>query len=60
MKWESLSDFLAMGGYGFYVWGSYLVVLLCVIGEIVLLRHRKRTLYKQLGLRKRSILRGEK
>jgi heme exporter protein D len=60
MKWESLSDFFAMGGYGFYVWGSYLVVMICVIGEIILLRSRKRTLYKHLGHRERSTLRGEK
>ena len=23
MSWGSLSDFLNMGGYGFYVWSSY-------------------------------------
>ncbi len=22
IHWKSFSDFLAMGGYGFYVWGS--------------------------------------
>jgi heme exporter protein D len=22
-QWASWSDFVAMGGYGFYVWGSY-------------------------------------
>ncbi|WP_366139933.1 heme exporter protein CcmD [uncultured Nitrosomonas sp.] len=60
MKWESMSDFFAMGGYGLYVWGSYLVAMLCIIGEIVLIRIRKRTLYKYLGLRRKSILRGEK
>ena len=25
MNWTSLSNFLDMGGYGLYVWGSYLV-----------------------------------
>jgi len=60
MKWESLSDFFAMGGYGLYVWGSYLVAMACIIGEVVLIRSRKRTLYKHLGQRKGSILRGEK
>jgi heme exporter protein D len=25
MQWGSVENFLAMGGYGFYVWGSYLV-----------------------------------
>ena len=27
MNWTSVSNFLDMGGYGFYVWGSYLVSL---------------------------------
>jgi heme exporter protein D len=31
-----------MGGYGLYVWGSYAVTLLFIVGEIVLLiAHRK-------------------
>ncbi|MEE8207725.1 MAG: heme exporter protein CcmD [Nitrosomonadaceae bacterium] len=50
MNWESWSDFFAMGGYGFYVWGSYLVSLLFMVGEIVLVFNRKRTLHKQLSL----------
>ena len=29
MNWGSLDEFLAMGGYGFYVWGSYGVAALC-------------------------------
>ena len=42
MKWASLSAFFAMGGYGFYVWGSYLVTALLICAEIALLisRHR--------------------
>ena len=31
-----------MGGYGFYVWGSYATVLAVVVIEIVLLRMRRR------------------
>ena len=50
MNWASWSDFFAMGGYGFYVWGSYLVFLLCIIGEIVLIINHRRTLHKQLSL----------
>jgi len=32
MNWSSISDFMHMGGYGFYVWGSYgmCVTLICV------------------------------
>jgi heme exporter protein D len=39
-----------MGGYGFYVWGSYLVALICIAGELVLVFNRKRTLLKHLSL----------
>ena len=50
MIWNSLSEFLDMGGYGFYVWGSYLVTLICIAGEIVLVSNRRRTLLRHLSL----------
>jgi heme exporter protein D len=40
--WGSWSDFAAMGGYGLYVWGSYLVTFALMAVEIVALRHRRR------------------
>jgi heme exporter protein D len=40
MNWGSWSEFWAMGGYGFYVWGSYAVTLASLAIEIVLLRRR--------------------
>ena len=43
MNWGSWDNFLAMGGYAFYVWGSYLVTLGLVIAEIALLALRKRS-----------------
>lgn len=33
-----------MGGYGFYVWGSYLVALITLGGEVILLRRRRKAL----------------
>ncbi|MDT8363849.1 MAG: heme exporter protein CcmD [Nitrosomonas sp.] len=54
MKWESLSAFISMGGYGFYVWSSYGVALLCVVGEVFLVKRRLGTLHKQLDLNKKS------
>ena len=33
MNWESFGDFVAMGGYGLYVWGSYGVTLAAMIIE---------------------------
>jgi heme exporter protein D len=38
MHWNSLDEFLAMGGYGLYVWGSFLVTLVCLVAEVVLLK----------------------
>jgi len=38
----SLGDFFAMGGYGFYVWGSYLVTAALIVAEIVAVRARLR------------------
>ncbi len=50
MNWGSWSEFFAMGGYAFYVWGSYLVTLSLVIAEIVLLALRKRSALARLRL----------
>jgi heme exporter protein D len=44
MQWGSVSEFLAMGGYAFYVWGSYLVTAAVLAAEVWLLRRRGRTL----------------
>jgi heme exporter protein D len=40
MNW---SEFFNMGGYGFYVWGSYLTALLVLGGEVVLLMRRRKS-----------------
>jgi heme exporter protein D len=42
MNWSSVNEFLAMGGYGFYVWGSYGVTAVCVAMEILSLRNRRK------------------
>ncbi len=45
IHWNSISDFLAMGGYGFYVWGSFgATVLIMAIEPIVVARNRKTTI----------------
>ena len=46
MIWNSLDDFIAMGGYGFYVWGSYLVTAALIGAEILMLRARRRAVEK--------------
>ena len=40
--WSSLSDFLAMGGYGLYVWGSFGVTAGALGWELVMLAQRRR------------------
>jgi len=54
----NLGEFLAMGGYGFYVWGSYIVaaVVLCI--EIFVVRARRRAarlaVHEEQGLENRE------
>ena len=43
MNWPDLS----MGGYGFYIWGSYLVSLIAIVWEVVSLKQRKKALTQQ-------------
>ena len=43
MNWPDLS----MGGYGFYVWGSYLASLIAIVWEVVSLKQRKKALTQQ-------------
>ena len=38
MNWPDLS----MGGYGFYVWGSYIFALLAIVWELVTLSYRRK------------------
>jgi len=40
--WNSWDDFVAMGGYGLYVWGSYFVTFALLAVELVVLGQRKR------------------
>ena len=37
-----MADFLAMGGYGGYIWGAYGVTFLLLAIEVFLLLKRKR------------------
>ncbi len=48
MQWHSVSEFLAMGGYAFYVWGSFGLTAAVVVGEVLLLRARRRHLLRTL------------
>lgn len=48
MMWGSFSEFLAMGGYGFYVWGSLGVCALVCIVEPVTLNLKRRALLAEV------------
>lgn len=47
MNW---SEFFAMKGYAFYVWGSYGVAFLIFAVEIVLVRNRRKQTLRALRL----------
>ena len=48
MHFASFSDFLAMGGYAFYVWLSFGLTLICLIGIVISTRMKTRSLLGEL------------
>ena len=44
MMWNSWSDFVAMGGYGLYVWGSFGVTAAVLAGEVWAIAARRQAL----------------
>lgn len=40
--WNSVADFLSMGGYGVYVWGSFGVTALAMTLEPIFVGHNQR------------------
>ena len=53
MNWGSFSEFLAMGGYGGYVWGSFGLTLVAFCVEYVVVRHRRAAI---MGTLKRQVM----
>lgn len=45
----SLAEALDMGRHAPYVWGSYGVMALCIVGEVVWLLVRRRTIRARVG-----------
>jgi len=45
-----MSEFLAMNGYAFYIWGSYGLALLIFLVEIAMVRHKRKITLQQLRL----------
>lgn len=54
IHWNSFSDFLAMGGYGLYVWGSFAVTALVMIVEPIAASRRRTQLTARLRRQSRS------
>ncbi|MDQ6917283.1 MAG: heme exporter protein CcmD [Pseudomonadota bacterium] len=52
---SGLSEFLAMGGYGFYVWTSYITAAIAVTAEVLAVRARVRASLKSSVGSRRAI-----
>jgi heme exporter protein D len=48
MQWNSISDFFAMGGYAFYVWGSFGLTAVVMLGEALVIRRQRAELIRHL------------
>ncbi len=48
MQWNSVAEFLDMGGYAFYVWGSFGITALVVVYEVWEVRARRRDVLRNL------------
>ena len=48
MQWNSASEFFAMGGYAFYVWGSFGLTAIVMAGEALLIRRQRTELLSEL------------
>lgn len=48
MQWNSISEFIAMGGYGFYVWGSFGTTALVMGAEVLYTHLQHKELLKNL------------
>lgn len=51
MNWNSAAEFFAMGGYGLYVWGSYVAALVLMTVEPLLARRRLRAALRDAAMR---------
>ncbi len=49
MQWLSVADFFHMGGYAFYVWGSFGLTAVIVAVEIWQVRAKRREILRNLS-----------
>lgn len=48
MHWSSVNEFLAMGGYARYVWGSFFACFFLLLMEVVVLRKKNKKVIKNV------------
>lgn len=48
MHWSSFSEFIAMGGYATYVWGSFVACVLLIAMEVLFLRIKNKRMMKSI------------
>ena len=48
MHWNTINEFFAMGGYAFYVWGSFGLTALLAIWDLSSLRYRRKKAIQQI------------
>jgi heme exporter protein D len=51
MMFNSFAEFLAMGGYAFYVWGSYGLTLIVLLANIIIPIWQRKQLLRSLSLK---------
>jgi heme exporter protein D len=49
----SLQEFLAMGGYGFYVWTSYGICLIVLLANVVIPIIQRKNFLRQQALKQK-------
>lgn len=54
IHWNSFGEFLAMGGYGLYVWGSFGVTALVMVAEPILAVRNRKALIARLRRQARA------
>lgn len=48
MQFDSVDKFLAMGGYGLYVWLAYGAFAIVFVGLIIISRHYRQKTYSEI------------
>ena len=50
---KGLQEFLAMGGYGFYVWTSYGIALVVLVANIMIPLMQRKSFVRQQALKQK-------